>query len=570
MAWQGLVADPDQAARYARTMGVAAAAVIGRPRQRVRCIVDKLIRSSKFPSGTGLASSRHDRRAGLRTFDRLATTRTRRAAILAVVGVAAGQSGVASAAAICRPFGNGCTRGGQCCSGVGETRCSAPRSRRNRYRCSPVCDGQAPGPNSYRGVGDSDEHLCATDVAGNFHGRNESVSMQTGEGCSAPTAGLNSHSCQPLSQGIVIEIASAASQSVRTALSVHLSGASATSRFCLWRSAATNPNHDRRQPARSAPLMDASRFDTLARRLAGIADRRRVVAGALALAAGGRVSGVSAACRRPGSTCKQPADCCSGICPTGVGIPTAQRGKCGCPSGQTRCSSTCVTTSSDAKHCGACNKRCATGTACCDGTCLPVLADNRNCGACGNVCPAGHTCCKGQCLDVRTDGNNCGACGKKCAAGTVCCGGVCMSVQSDPQNCGACGNSCAAGHSCCRGSCLDTRSDEANCGACAKKCAATDLCCSGSCTDVSSDDDRCGDCRTACVGGSICCDSDCEDPNNNINHCGACGAACDQGEHCCEGTCTDPRFDEANCGRCGNVCPDGKICDAGSCRFPPP
>ena len=97
MAWQGLVAAHDLAARYARTMGVAAAAVIGRPRQRVRCIVDKLIRSSKFPPGTGLASSRHDQRAGLRTFDRLAlvTTRTRRGAILAVVGPNAGPSGVA-------------------------------------------------------------------------------------------------------------------------------------------------------------------------------------------------------------------------------------------------------------------------------------------------------------------------------------------------------------------------------------------------------------------------------------------------------------------------------------------
>jgi len=36
---------------------------------------------------------------------------------------------------VCRPFGTGCTRGSQCCSGWCETRRSLPRSVRNRCGC---------------------------------------------------------------------------------------------------------------------------------------------------------------------------------------------------------------------------------------------------------------------------------------------------------------------------------------------------------------------------------------------------------------------------------------------------
>jgi len=91
-----------------------------------------------------------------RSIDRLARelvgARTRRSAIIAVLGLAGGTSSVAQGSAICRPPGVGCTRGGQCCSGLCETQRSAPRSRRNRCYCIPVCDGKVCGSNHCGGT----------------------------------------------------------------------------------------------------------------------------------------------------------------------------------------------------------------------------------------------------------------------------------------------------------------------------------------------------------------------------------------------------------------------------------
>jgi hypothetical protein len=80
--------------------------------------------------------------------------------------------------------------------------------------------------------------------------------------------------------------------------------------------------------------MDARRFDSLARRLAGTRTRRSLV-GALIAGAGVAAVGDSAAatrltCRANGKSCTRNAQCCGGTCLTSRDLPRAQRNRCSC------------------------------------------------------------------------------------------------------------------------------------------------------------------------------------------------------------------------------------------------
>lgn len=93
-------------------------------------------------------------------FDRIATSvakiATRRlvvAAALALAGMAvAGDGAGASRRPTCRAANAGCTRNGQCCSGICELGRGVHRHRRNRCRCVADCAGKTCGNDGCGGV----------------------------------------------------------------------------------------------------------------------------------------------------------------------------------------------------------------------------------------------------------------------------------------------------------------------------------------------------------------------------------------------------------------------------------
>src|ERR1019366_4645800 len=85
----------------------------------------------------------------------------------------------------------------------------------------------------------------------------------------------------------------------------------------------------------------------------------------------------------------------------------------GCATGQVRCGSSCVDTTSDPTNCGTC------GTAC-----PAALNASRTCSAsvCGQSCLAGYADCNGIASDgcetnTQSSAGNCGTCGTVCMGG---------------------------------------------------------------------------------------------------------------------------------------------------------
>jgi hypothetical protein len=54
------------------------------------------------------------------------------------------------------------------------------------------------------------------------------------------------------------------------------------------------------------------------------------------------------------------------------------------------------------------------------------------------VCPSGQTSCSGTCRSLTTDPSNCGACGNVCSAGKTCVGGSCQSACQGVYVCNSC------------------------------------------------------------------------------------------------------------------------------------
>ncbi len=287
-----------------------------------------------------------------------------------------------------------------------------------------------------------------------------------------------------------------------------------------------------------------------------------------------------------------------------------------CGPGTTQCGGSCVSTSTDPNHCGACGNSCKAGQVCvagvcgvscpagqvkCSGTdagapyCATVSSDPRNCGACGNACKTAEVCSAGKCalscpsglskcgggdagpltcVNFNTDNTNCGACGNTCKAGEVC-------------SSGACSLSCPAGLTKCGGgdagapTCANTQSDATNCGACGNVCKAGEVCSAGACSL------SCPPALTKCGGGDAGAPY-CANTTTDVYNCGTCGAACKAGELCTAGACAlscpagltqcgggdggapycaNTATDATNCGACASSCKAGELCNAGKCAL---
>jgi hypothetical protein len=121
--------------------------------------------------------------------------------------------------------------------------------------------------------------------------------------------------------------------------------------------------------------MDGPQFDDFARKLTGLASRRRVLGGLLGVAAGAMVAGEAGAqvrratCRSASTGCTRNAQCCSGLCATSRSLPRNRRNRCVCPSDLATCGGGCVDLATDESHCGACGEACDTGAMCISGVC---------------------------------------------------------------------------------------------------------------------------------------------------------------------------------------------------------
>jgi len=88
---------------------------------------------------------------------------------------------------------------------------------------------------------------------------------------------------------------------------------------------------------------------------------------------------------------------------------------------------------------GAC--QCTAGTECGLPSCIDTTSDIQHCGACFNDCPATAACNSGNCT---------------CPNGGIICGFRCVDPMTDRTNCGGCGQYCSVSQSCVSGSCIDT------------------------------------------------------------------------------------------------------------------
>ena len=224
--------------------------------------------------------------------------------------------------------------------------------------------------------------------------------------------------------------------------------------------------------------MERTRFDHLARAFAQRLDRRAALAAALGLALAAPEASASGRCRSFGATCSRGNQCCTGVCPTGRGVPIRQRNRCACGPTFVPCGR---------NH-----------------TCTDILWDPRNCGACGEVCQGFSTCDKGQCV-----AQPCGETICPMIAGMECCDGECHNLLDDPDHCGACGTACADGESCHQGMCrIVGVCDDVVCAMMAGM-----KCCDGVCSNLLTDPQHCGSCSRVCPEGRVCTDGVCRLPD---------------------------------------------------------
>ncbi len=130
----------------------------------------------------------------------------------------------------------------------------------------------------------------------------------------------------------------------------------------------------------------------------------------------------------------------------------------GCVAPLAICGSQCLDLSSDPRHCGGCDQRCAAGSFCADGRCQVT-------------CAAGLTACDEACVDLDASRAHCGACDAACEGELTCeggacgcvatltqCGDRCVDLDASLEHCGACDNACGPhGYDCDGGCVLDGR-----------------------------------------------------------------------------------------------------------------
>jgi hypothetical protein len=262
----------------------------------------------------------------------------------------------------------------------------------------------------------------------------------------------------------------------------------------------------------------------------------------------------------------QPGHCgsCTTVCPASDPVCSGSGASYSCVSGcpastPTRCSGSCVDTTSSASNCGACGNVCSeptsgsgTGTA----ACVPA--------GCTVDCAAGLTACPAApalattCVEAQTDDDNCGGCGVACQGGEHCVTGACECTNGQhlcgsPAACvdetvSACGPSCQV--------CAPPAFATASCNgsSCAWTCNPGYTGCPTAnptaCDVLGSDPNNCGSCGNVCTGGETC-------------QSGAC--KCPAGETLCGTTCVNEATDSNNCGACPHSCLGG-ACSDGQCQ----
>jgi len=162
----------------------------------------------------------------------------------------------------------------------------------------------------------------------------------------------------------------------------------------------------------------------------------------------------------------------------------------------TRCGLSCVDTSADVDHCGACSNACVAP---------PEARTTCAAGDCGFACDSRQGDCDGDAdngcetpLDTLTD---CGSCGTACS----------RSNASETCSTGSCRiASCSSGYANCDGAdtngCETRLTSLSNCGACGRTCSlanATETCSTGSCR-ISSCNAGFADCNGVASDGCEC------------------------------------------------------------------
>lgn len=230
--------------------------------------------------------------------------------------------------------------------------------------------------------------------------------------------------------------------------------------------------------------MDPTRFDSFTRALATGVSRRRLVAG-LTAAVFGLVDApsVAAACRGGGRSCREGANCCSGVCRK----DETGRSRC-CPVGTIACGPTCIDTKSDRNNCGSCgivcpSAACTTDIACVNGECqsAPIVCqavdDPAGCWNQPTCDPSTGNCSQAT---PKPSGTPCDG-GDLCATSTCDGAGTCNSV---PKNCGLVIGSCPQKCDPATGACVAGENGDACTPSSIEQCRTGGVCQDGGCVAV--------------------------------------------------------------------------------------
>ena len=328
-------------------------------------------------------------------------------------------------------------------------------------------------------------------------------------------------------------------------------------------------------------------------------------------------------------TCGNCTTSCSGATSLCADDGTGLRCVSSCPGGTTSCSGSCVDTTSDAMHCGMCDRACPSvpnasarcvASACtfacdmgfhqCDGMsmngCESRYTELTNCGGCGVLCElpgALESCATGACSIVACDPDSAdcdGMVGTGCEADVssdvMRCGDCTRTCPLDPPNAtgvcamGSCAVMCDLGFADCNDDpgdgCETSLGDPASCGSCAVSCADPTPVCVGDAMSGFG-------CASGCMGATMTCGGSCVDTTMSTLHCGGCdmpcasapnstpvctasvcGVVCAMGYGDCntmpmDGCEITLASDLSNCGMCGRSCPmvagSTPTCTAGTC-----
>jgi hypothetical protein len=273
---------------------------------------------------------------------------------------------------------------------------------------------------------------------------------------------------------------------------------------------------------------------------------------------------------------------CNVVCPSGDhATAVCREGRCAlaCELGWADCDGRadngCETDVSAPASCGGCAIVCSDPAPYCEAV-GPGFA-------CTDGCAAGDACMM-SCVDTTRDPSHCGACGAACAgainARTVCASSSCSlecdagwsDCDSEPgcetftagdvDHCGACGTVCPSAPGATRAC------DE---GACGLRCLSG----YGDCNHVASDGceaplasdlDHCGRCENVCPNGPGVSAAACEAGVCRVASCMGSLGDCDR--NALNGCETDTSADPAHCGECGRSCPASRRCCGGVCVRP--